>query len=166
MSIAVSAIVHPSRLLQVMVGIISTISAAIGIGIATGVISELPFGPRSLIAIFSIFLAVFGFYHGMRHRKTIQIDISSSGQLRLTEVVNEGACRGGNWPHVEKNGQLFCLMMNSTIWPHLLLLRLQAESGLIQVVLILPDCVSKENFRAMSVACRWVATHSDSETLY
>jgi len=44
----------------------------------------------------------------------------------------------------------------------MLLLRLQADNGDKWVVPILTDCVSRDEFRALSVACRWIAAHNDS----
>ncbi|MGH8806588.1 MAG: protein YgfX [Noviherbaspirillum sp.] len=160
MSIAVSAIVQPSRLLFAMVGAMSLCAAAVGVAIGAGQLGALPINPRILLSACSIFLAVFGFYHGVRHRKILHIDISGAGQLRLMEVAPAGACTDTNWPHVSKHGEVVRLLANSTIWPQLLLLRLQADSGKITTVPILPDCVSPESFRALSVACRWIAARN------
>lgn len=162
MSIAVSAIVHPSRLLLTLIGAMSLIAACVGIAIALGAICELPLMLRLTTAMFSIFLAVFGFYHGIRVRKNIHIDISGVGQIRLTEDVGQRPCRDTNWPHVEENGELVRMMKNSTIWPNLLLLRLHTQSGRVKIVPVLPDSVSKDVFRALAVACRWIASHNDS----
>lgn len=49
------------------------------------------------------------------------------------------------------------LMAGSTLWPNLLLLRLQAEDGSVSVLPILPDSISRSDFRALSVAFRWIA---------
>ncbi len=161
MSIAVSAVVQPSRILLVMVSTMSAIVLAIGASIGIGWIGDLPNVSRFFVDILSIFLEYFGFYHGVCHRKTIHIDISGVGQLRLTKVSAEGPCTDTNWPHVRKNGEVCHLLKDTTIWPHLLLLRLQAESGKITSLVILPDCVSKDSFRALSVACRWIAGQSN-----
>jgi toxin CptA len=160
MSIAVSAVVQPSRILLVMVSAMSVTVLVIGAAIGIEWLGNLSNVPRFVVAIFCIFLAFFGFYHGARHRKPIHIDISGAGQLRLTEVSAEGPCTDTNWPHVRKNGEVCHLLKDTTIWPHLLLLRLQAESGKITSLAILPDCVSKDSFRALSVACRWIAGQS------
>jgi hypothetical protein len=52
------------------------------------------------------------------------------------------------------------LVENSVLWPHLLLVRLESTSGMRYVLTILPDCMSDEEFRAVSVACRWIAAHN------
>ncbi len=163
MSIAVSAIVHPSRVLLALVGAMCAGAAAVGLAIGFDMFGELPRLSRWLLGGTIVFLAVFGFYHGVRHRKILHIDISGEGQFRLTEVSSAGPCTNTNRPHVGSHGAVVALMKDSTIWPHLLLLRLQADNGKITTVPILPDSVSRDSFRALSVACRWVARHSGSQ---
>jgi toxin CptA len=160
MSIAVSAVVHPSRLLFAMVGVMAAGSALIGVAIGLGVIGDLSPVARASACIITVFLSFFGFYHGVRHRKPIHIDISGTGQLRLTEVIATTPCRDKYWPHLEEIGEMATLMSDSTLLPHLLLLRLRTANG-IAVLPILPDSVSRDSFRALSVACRWIATQGE-----
>jgi len=148
-----------------MVGAMSFCAATVGFAIGAGQLGALSFTPRILLAAFNVFLGVFGFYHCIRHRKILHIDISGVGQIRLTEVGVVGACTGTDWPHVRKQGEVVRLLSDSTIWPQLLLLRLQAGSGKITTVLIFSDCVSPESFRALSVACRWIAACSQPPQL-
>lgn len=166
MSIAVSAIVHPSRALFAMVCAMCAGTAAIATLVAVGVIGELPVLARCLLSTVIIFLAVFGFYHGVWHRKILHIDISGAGQIHVAEVGSARPCRNENRPHVGDGEVVVAsLLKSSTIWPHLLLLRLRAENGRITMVPILPDSVSRDSFRALSVACRWLAARSDSQEL-
>jgi toxin CptA len=161
MSIAVSAIVLPSRFLRVMVGVLCAGVGMIGAVIAFAYSAELPLLARTLVVVFSAFAAVFGFYHDGGSRKPLHIDISGSGQFRLTEASSADTCKQTNRPHLNKAGEVFRLLENSTIWPHLLLLRLQDDSGKITTLPILPDCVSRDCFRALSVACRWIAARGE-----
>jgi toxin CptA len=161
MSIAVSAVLLPSRVLRLMVGAVCA-----GVGMSGGVIAcaftaELPLLVRVLIAALSAFAAVFGFYHGSGRRKPIHIDISGVGQFRLTELALNDTCKQLDRPHLNEHVEVFRLLEHSTLWPHLLLLRLQGESGKITTLPILPDCVSQEGFRALSVACRWIAARGE-----
>jgi toxin CptA len=164
MSIAVSAVVQPSRLLFAMVSTMSLFVVAIGLAIGTGQLGTLSFLPRVLLAAFSVFLGVFGFYHCVRQRKILHIDISGVGQLRVREVGPARTCAATNWPHVDRHGEVVGLLSDSTIWTPLLLLRLQDDSVKITTVPIFRDCVSPENFRALSVACRWIAARSQPPT--
>jgi hypothetical protein len=160
MSIAVSAVVQPSRLLFAMVSAMSLCVAAAGVAVGVGQLGTFSIAPRILLATFNVFLAVFGFYHGVRQRKILHIDISGAGQLRLTKVWPTRTCIDTNWPHVSERGDVVRLLSDSTIWPQLLLLRLQNDGGKITTLPIFPDCVSSENFRALSVACRWIAARN------
>lgn len=161
MSIAVSAIVHPSRLLFIMLVAIVALTGSVGIVIGFGAVGELSFVPRLTLATTLVFLAFFGFYHGRGYGKPIHIDISGTGQLRVAVVSGEGACTEANWPHVRHTGVVVRLMKKSTIWPYLLLLHLQTVDKKTLVVVILPDCVPRDSFRALSVACRWVAAQKN-----
>ena len=157
MSIAVSVMVVPSRLLRVLAGAMSCLLAALGISLCAGLIVGVSVEARIGTALFSFFPALFGLYHSVRNRKALHIDISSTGQIRIKET-SATSRRKGRPPH----GTLVRLLPYSTLWPHMLLLRLQADDGERWTVPILMDCVSRNEFRALSVACRWIAAHNDS----
>lgn len=161
MSIAVSVVVKPSRLLLAAVG-----SMCFGIAIAAGMIGfakvgELSLYPRLAIAGGCLFAGFSGFYWTVQARKTFHIDISGVGQIRLAEYsALAGVYRQDNWLNQESGGEVVRLMPDSTIWPYLLLLRLQDERNRIKVLPILRDCIAADGFRALSVACRWIATQN------
>jgi len=163
MSIAVSVIVRPSRLMLAMVCAMCALAAASGVAAALECVRDRAPAVWVPVVVFSLFLAVFGFYHGIRCRKPIHIDISGSGQIRLRQVSAAASCAEKSWPHLQENMDAVRLLNDSTIWPHLLLLRLQSDSGKITVLPILPDSVSRDSFRALSVACRWVATQGSGK---
>jgi hypothetical protein len=113
--------------------------------------------------IFTAFPALLGFYHTVRNQKIIHIDISGTGSLYLYQAgVSSPTCHERKRPHVKGNGEVMTLLHDSTIWTNLLLLRLQDAGGKITVVRVLPDCVSRESLRALSVACRWIAAQNNS----
>ena len=162
MSIAVSAIVQPSRILFALTAAIAVMSVCTGIAIGFGVVGvDLPAYARLPLAATVIFLSFFGFYHGICKRKPIHIDISGTGQIRITKLTSNSPCMDANRPHVRQMGELVSLVDDSTIWPSMLLLRLRAASGGVTNTLVLPDSVSKAEFRALSVACRWAAERKD-----
>jgi len=160
MSIAVSVVVRPSRLLSCMVGAMCGVAFVLGFAIAAGAAGDAASVLRATASAACLFLGVFGFYHGIRCRKPIHIDISSNGQFRLTRVRGAASCATEGWPHLQESATRVRLLSNSTIWQHLLLLRLQDEGGKITVLPILPDSVSRDNFRALSVACRWISVQA------
>ncbi|NEX62760.1 protein YgfX [Noviherbaspirillum galbum] len=163
MTIAVSTIIRPSRILTALVSAVAIMVASIGLAILAGRIGTLGLTPRVLTGFGALFLAFFGFYHGVRIRKILQLDIAGAGQIRLSEQREKRTCSDSDWPHVGKDMQVMQLMPGSTIWPCMLLLRLRAEDHAVRVVPILPDSVSRESFRALAVAVRWLAWQSDSQ---
>jgi toxin CptA len=158
MSIAVSAVVRPSRLLLAAVG-----GMGVALAYAAGMIGSARIGNLSiylqlLIAGSCVLAAFFGFYWTVRTRKTFRIDISDIGQIRLEEYIGSG--RFSSFADAAK-GNVVYLMPDSTIWPCLLLLRLRDEDNRITVLRILRDCVEDDAFRALSIACRWIAAQNN-----
>ncbi len=162
MSIAVSTVVKPSRLLVILIGSLSIgiaiMASLIGLGYAGN------FHPswRPLIALVLFAIPVLASSGAIWRKKSLHIDISENGQITVDEDKALAFEPRQNCLWQERGGsEVVKLMPNSTIWPHLLLLRLQAEDRKIRNVLILRDCMSASSFRALSVACRWIAAHND-----
>jgi toxin CptA len=153
MSIAVSALVKPSSLLLAMVAAMCMCTVLAGALLGLGFVSELAVGSRVAVTACFLCIAWAGWYGGLRTRSVWRIDISADGQIRLTRPHVAAASR---W-----SGDLVRLMPDSTLWGHLLSLRLQAEDGRSSMLLVLPDSVSKGEFRALAVACRWVAAQNN-----
>lgn len=132
----------------------AVITAAVGFAwIGTG----LPMLARFVLVLSCGSMAGFGFYHGSALRKTIHIDISGTGQIRIREAGEERPCVGADRPHVEKSAESVVLLPDSTLWPWLMMLRLQSESGKITVLPVLPDSMPFETFNAVAVVLRWIA---------
>jgi toxin CptA len=163
MSIAVSAVVHPSRILFALNVAMALIAVCVSLAIGAGQIGDLPTLLRALLSALVFFLASFGFYHGMRCRKTIQLDISGTGQIRLLNAGVKPSCSATIRPHVREIGEVVRLMDNSTIWPYMLLLRLRSDAGRTTVVPVFPDSVDREAFRALSIACRWISVQNETQ---
>jgi len=144
-----------------MVFSIATLATVVGGVIAARYVGDLGDLGHLSICTIAFFLAFFGFYHGVRHRKTLHIDISDTGRIRIAEVVSMPPCADTDRPHFKAGVIVAEMMGNSTIWSSLLMLRLRMDDGRITVLPILQDSVSKEAFRALSVACRWIAARSD-----
>lgn len=51
-------------------------------------------------------------------------------------------------------GAPMALLAGATVWPCCMLLRLRAEDGALQSLLLLPDSVGAGNYRALAVAVR------------
>jgi toxin CptA len=145
MSIAVSAVIKPSRLLRAALAAYAVVN--LGAGLAAACAPPSAFScPRSIAAgcLLAVAAAVLALARGRNMRR---LDISGLGELRLTVQLDLPT----------RDGALLQLAPGSTIWPHLLLLRLRAEDGASTVLAILPDSVAAGNFRALAVALRTIA---------
>ena len=160
MSIAASVVVSPSKHLLTLAAALCLCVVAIGGALAVGAVGDMALWARLLGASACLLLAGGGFATTLRGQNTYRLDISGSGQIRLLS-------RAPNSPHAtdsaackpNQDGMLVTLLADSTLWPHFMLLRLEDESGRLHALPILPDSVSAESFRALSVACRWIAAH-------
>ena len=153
MSIAASTLVKPSGLLLAMVGAMCMFIVLAGALLGLGIVSDLAFWSRVAVTIGCIGVASTAFIGELRRRCAWRIDISADGQIRLTQIR---VTAESQW-----TGELVRLTPDSTLWSYMLMLRLQAENGRSSVVRVFPDSVSKDDFRALAVACRWVAAHNN-----
>jgi toxin CptA len=153
MSIAVSVVVKPSRLLFALVAAIAAGAALIGVAIGLGAVGSMPFWLRAVTQCLCLLLAFAGLMHAALHRKTYQLDISGVGQIRLRQDTPRHNA-------TQEHAKLVTLQADSTLWPQFLFLRLRTENAAIDTVVVLPDSLPPESFRALAVACRWIAAHN------
>ena len=147
MSIAVSAVVRPSRLLRALVLAFALAQLAAGLAIASALGPPLRF---PLLAACACLACATLLLRGLaRPEMTHQIDISGLGDLRLTVQLDRGENAGESRP--------VQLLAGSTVWPRMLLLRLRGE-GAITVLVVLPDSVAGADFRALALAIRSISS--------
>jgi toxin CptA len=138
MSIAVSVIVRPSSGLRALhAGLCCCVMASAAVCLDTG------WAAPSLCVL----AGLAGALCGRPPRIARRLDISGVGQLRLT-VYQEG-------------GAALRLLEGSTIWPGLLLLRLGGEDGAVRWLTVLPDSVTRAEWRVLSLACRALAARAE-----
>ena len=112
-------------------------------------------------ALFPGCLAIAGIFQVFKSTKTFHLDISGIGQIRLTQYSGVSAFAGCRTsPLDECDTAVVQLRKDSTLWPHLLMLRLKPGHGAVVTVPVLPDSVSGDGFRELSVACRWIAARA------
>lgn len=92
--------------------------------------------------------------------KPLRIDVSGIGQIRLVDTSPDAAT--GPADNRDGSSEVVQLLRGSTFWSLLMVLRLQTRSGRVTTLLIFPDSVDSAEFRALSVACRWVLTSRPS----
>jgi toxin CptA len=148
MSIAVSAVIVPSRLLRR--ALLCYGLANLGAGVALGAGLVRPFWLPWAAAGCCLLAGVAVLRSPAPGPNVRRIDISGVGQLRLT--VQQGI--GTN----DARAGLVQLLPGSTVWPGLMLLRLRDEDGVACALMLLPDSVEAGQFRRLSVAIRDVAS--------
>jgi hypothetical protein len=168
MSIAVSAVVRPSKLLLAMVSAACLCVALIAILIGCNQFDIFPVWSGLLLALIYFAGAITCWTLFFFTQKIYLISISSAGQIRLLELDAPTE----NMLEVFDTGNTAWLVVNlledSTLWPQLLLLRLRSETGRVIVLPILSDSVGLHSFKSLSVACRWIAVRinqNDNEIL-
>lgn len=160
MSIAVSTVINQSRLLSGLIGGMCVALFVIASIVLLGGVGDISNVARAVVASACVVVGAYVFFRTLKSRGAHEIHISGTGQIRLSVLQK------GNPVGVEQ-GELVYLLADSTLWSSLLLLRLQNEKQQIHSVVILPDSVSKESFRALLVACRWIVMrHADVDNRY
>jgi toxin CptA len=163
MSIAVSVVVKPSRFLFAINIIMCVCLVLAGIVFERVAGSDLDVGVKWTTVSILVLAAGLGFCRMLQKREIWRLDISVNGQIRLLKpVVSTGNMPVTSCYHEAiEDSKLVRMMPDSTLWPYLLLLRLCTDEGVMYIVNVLPDSISMEGFRTLSVACRWVAAHNN-----
>jgi len=112
--------------------------------------------------------AFFGFCLFSGNNKLFHIDISGTGRILLKdyyEVASRDCLKNsdGDSDDFGANALHVRLRNDSTLWAGLLLLRLQSDDGRLFSILVLPDSIIRQEFRALAVACRWIAAHGETQ---
>ena len=153
MSIAVSALVLPSKRLFVLVSALAISGTLISILVSLGLIGRLLPVVGMVLGVLGLLLSVGGWLRYRRTTQPLRIIISGAGQISIVEISPIAPIV--DTIEVPVAAQL---LSGSTLWANLLLLRLQLRNGRTKSVVILADCVPENVFRAISVACRWIAS--------
>ncbi|MFL6720047.1 MAG: protein YgfX [Burkholderiaceae bacterium] len=165
MTIAVSVMVSPSRLLNFAVrGMTLLAAGAIVLVLFVNVNLNAIFRFQILMA--ASILVWSAIFRLRRPGKTFHIDISGIGQIRLTQYSGVSTpYKNTGMPLDGSSGQLVHLSPDSILWPHLILLRLKAAQGGIFSIPILNDSLDESDFAQLLVACRWLAAQPASHQI-
>lgn len=165
MSIAVSAVIHPSPALRVAHAALCVAVLACGAWLGAGLAGALLVAAAAAAAV-----------RQRRLVKLVRIDISAVGQIRLTVYHQKDARHAGM-------GQSVRLLPGSTLWPGLLLLRLQEGiaddtangagmhagaafgrrgGGRVHWLAVLPDSATPDVRRRLALAARAIAAGGTS----
>ena len=148
MSIAVSAVIKPSRLLRLALAAYAASCAGAAVVLLSGHSGRYHFAQAlGAVCLLGALVAARAALAGTTTRR---IDISGLGEIRLTVQHSIGTR-----PFAP---ELVQLVPGSTVWPHLLLLSLrQADHGRMTILAILPDSVGPDQFRKIAVSINAIA---------
>jgi toxin CptA len=149
MSIALSAVIQPSRRLRVLVLAYASCCLAAGLLLA-GPQAPRFHGARAGAAACLLAALLAG---GSGRATPRRIDISGPGEIRLLVQHSMGAGREAPVLHA---------LSACTVWPALMLLVLhETGTGRRTVLAILPDSLSPGQFRKLAVALRLISARND-----
>jgi hypothetical protein len=147
MSIAVSAVVGPSRRLRLLVLAYGFANLAVAFAVGLVLPERFVFGCLSSLGFVAAGVVLLS--SAIPTTKMRQIDISGLGQVRLT-VQQDMAWNDAD--DMQAAGVPVALLAGSTVWPHLMLLRLGSEGGAVTVLPVLRDSVGPAVYRPLAVA--------------
>ena len=156
MSIAVSAVIVPSRLLRLALCVHAAVCLGAALRLAT---DPAGFHGAPVLALACLLASLGAAREACRRATTRRIDLSGPGEIRLLVQHSMDAGAAGGAPVAP----LWHLAPGSTLWPGVLVVRLrQACSGRVIVVTILRDSLPAEQFRKIAVALRAIAGRDHS----
>ncbi|KQV52144.1 hypothetical protein [Massilia sp. Root335] len=151
MSIAVSALVRPSRIQRFVWGGCGVAQCASALAVGLLAPGRFLLTPVVAFALAGAGAAVLG--AAARRPKMHRIDISGTGDLRVTVQQDVGGPQDGN----------AVLLPGSVIWPMLMLLRYAAPGTGPRVLAVWRDSVDAASWRALAVALAVVGRRGDAD---
>lgn len=145
MSIALSVVVRPSRRLRGVLAVYGASHGALALALAGGVIA--PVAAAEWGAAACAITAGLAGWQACQIGTAERIDVSGTGAVRVTVQQQTG----------DLPTQLVQLLPGSTLWSQLMCLRLRYPDGRQRLLLVAPDSVERDAFRALSVALRSIA---------
>jgi toxin CptA len=152
MSIAVSAVITASRAQRLVLAAYALAHGAAGgfLLASAAPTASLQHGAGGVCLLAACVLARAAHARATARR----IDISGLGEVRLTVQQSLG--------ERPADPTLMQLLPGSTVWPHLLLLRLRPDSGgPVSTLAVWPDSLARTQYRALAVAVQVVAKRNN-----
>lgn len=154
--IAIAVVLQPSKTMRICIMLFAVLLLSIGIYIAClDTLSALN-QYASMVACFFAAWRIHLYYQQIT-KTSWHMSIDGHGQLR---------CRSESLQRIsssEVDSNPMKLVAGTTLWAHALFLRLYnpKEKRTLNLV-VLPDALSKDEFRRLSVACRWIIARADA----
>lgn len=154
MSIALTVGLIPSKKLHLLAILFSIL--IIFIGTYIGNIEPLPIHWRAFLTIICFIASIINYLHiRSLNRKKWRIAVNRQGEFRCQLMMSDDESHdfGSLCPYF--------LIAGTTIWSGILFLRLQSCEGDAAINLVIfSDALNKDEFRRMSIACRWIVKHT------
>ena len=167
MSIAVSALVRPSRTQRLVWGGCGLAQCASALAVGMLAPERFLLAPLLALALAGAGACVLG--AAARRPKTHRIDISGTGDLRVTvqqdvdgrdRAAQQGAAQeSAREGDAAPQGGLAALLPDSVIWPMLMLVRYAAPGARPRVLAVWRDSVEPAAWRALAVALAVAGRH-------
>ncbi len=154
--IATSVVVHPSRLLRLLLLSMAVLLIHVLVQLLLMPVAEARLVIHQLLAVVCAAAALQLFYRGLTLTKSVVIDVSGTGTIRLHHTGRVAADMRCSVSDDQHGSEVVQLLKDSTLWSSMLLLRFQSAQGRVFVIPVLPDSMSADSFRALSIACRWI----------
>ncbi|MFZ6844932.1 protein YgfX [Undibacterium sp. RuTC16W] len=152
MSIAISVRILPSR------GLLLASCSMLFIAMVTAAYSVFILPLNIILQFVLLFvlsaLMVSRFILLIKRRSAYSLDIAASGRMILRKFPGNGE---------DAPAMVVRLCRETTLWPHVMMLHLRPEQGIVQIVPVLRDSVDASAWRALSVALRWLAVHERNQ---
>lgn len=149
-SIAVSVLIRPSAWLNRFIILLSGL-VCVALWVTLSLKNDLfPFVWRMGLVLVCSIIYAWRLYAFFSQQKVYEFYVSNVGKIVINSAFKKEA---------SIKGEHFFLDKSSVIWPYLLSLQLKNESRALSL-LVLPDSVSSEEFRKLSIAMRWLASHN------
>ena len=159
MTIALSAEIRPSRIFSFFYLGFAALFFLTGMLISQGKTGNFDTVTRQLLALIMCLTAFSLIFIYFRSRKTLLIDISGNGQIRLKEYRRSVSKPSSEDVRSSAFTETWELSENSTVWPTFMILQLQAENGKKAKVIICRDCLKKGQFKSLYASVRWIEAH-------
>lgn len=152
MSIAVALVLHPSRILRCGLALFLALLGGIFFYMAT-------LGHISFLARI-VWLGLLGFaiWRGLVIYQNIaqtywRLMVDERGQVRCCQAKHPDTSPSFS---SSDHSSMYQLSLDSTIWSHSLFLHLTHAQHKSLYLVIMPDMLSQEAFRQLSICCRWL----------
>jgi toxin CptA len=154
MSIALTVVLRPSKILQISAIFFSVLLVFIVIHVGRD--ASLPLHFRlALTFLCLVSSSAIILYIRIYIKKQWHIAISGQGEFRCRLKTNALESKRTQVLHP------YCLTSGTTLWSQMLFLRLRRLDNDDMINLVIPsDALDKDEFRRLSVACRWIARHA------